>query len=120
VIGVLDQRINLGTELLADLVLALVKIVLRASKDHEIAVRIGEGVPILKRRPLILGRLLVAVPALVLAGLPQHLLEEFTILELVLDAIAVVGARFFPRAARSGRCCLVTCPLGRPLRLCWG
>jgi hypothetical protein len=43
---------------------------------------------------LILGRLLVAVPTLALAGLTQHPLEEFVILKLVLDGLAMVGARF--------------------------
>jgi hypothetical protein len=47
-----------------DLVLALGAVILRTSKDHEVAVRVGEGVPVLGRRSLLLGRLLVAVSAL--------------------------------------------------------
>jgi hypothetical protein len=75
-------------------VLALGAIVLRTSKYHEATVWLREGVPVLRRCPLILGRLLVTVPALALAGLTQHPLEEFAILKLVLDRVAMVGARF--------------------------
>jgi hypothetical protein len=77
----------------ADLVLAFGAVVLRTSKDHEAAIRVGEGAPILGWRSLLLGCLLVAVPALAPAGLTQHPLEELTVLELVLDGVAVVGAR---------------------------
>jgi hypothetical protein len=77
----------------ADLVLALGAVVLRTSKAHEAAVRVGEGIPILGRRSLLLGRLLVAIPALALARLTQHALEELAILELVPDGVAVVGSR---------------------------
>jgi hypothetical protein len=76
-----------------DLVLALGAVILRTSKDHEAAVWVREGVPVLSRRSLLLGRFLVMVPAIALAGLIQHPLEEFTILELVLEGVAVVGAR---------------------------
>jgi hypothetical protein len=99
VIELLDQQRNLGTELLAahtpeaDLVLALGAVVLRTSKDHVAVVRVGEGVPVLGRRSLDLGRLLVTVSALAPAGLTQHPLEELAILELVLDGVAVIGTR---------------------------
>jgi hypothetical protein len=78
----------------ADLVLALGVIILRASKDHEAAIRVGEGVPVLERRPLVLERLLIAVPTLALPRLTHNPLEEFAILKLVLDGVAVAGARF--------------------------
>jgi hypothetical protein len=42
---------------------------------------------------LLLGRLLVAVLALAPAGLTYYPLEEFTILELVLDGVTMVVAR---------------------------
>jgi hypothetical protein len=74
------------------LVLALGAVVLRTSKDHEAAIRVGEGVPVLGRHCLLLGHLLVMVPALTPAGLTQHRLEELAILELVLDRVAMVGA----------------------------
>jgi hypothetical protein len=73
-------------------VLTLGAVILRTFKDHKAAVRVGEGVPVLGRRSLLLGHLLVAVPALALAGLTKYLLEELAILELVLDGVAVVGA----------------------------
>jgi hypothetical protein len=50
-------------------VLVLRAIILKVSKDHEAAVQVGEGIPILGRCPLVLVRLLVEVPALALAGL---------------------------------------------------
>jgi hypothetical protein len=34
-------------------------------------------------------------PTLALARLTQHALEEFAVLELVLDGVAVIGARLF-------------------------
>jgi hypothetical protein len=75
-----------------DLVLVLGAVVLRTSKDHEVAVRIGEGVLILGCHSLLLGHLLVAVPALAPTGLTQHPLKELAILELVLEGVAMVGA----------------------------
>jgi hypothetical protein len=77
----------------ADLVLVLGAVILRTSKDHEAAVQFGEGVPVLGQCSLLLGRLLVVVPTLAPAGLTRHPLEELAILELVLDGVAVVGAR---------------------------
>jgi hypothetical protein len=64
---------------------ALGAVVLRTSNDHEVAVRVGEGVPVLGRCSVFLWRLLVVVRTLALAGLTQHSLEELAILELVLD-----------------------------------
>jgi hypothetical protein len=46
-------------------------------------------------RSLIFGCLLVAVPDLTLARLTQHAFEELTVLELVLDGIAVIDAQLF-------------------------
>jgi hypothetical protein len=48
-------------------VLALGAVVLRTSKGHEATVQVGECVPVLGRCTLLLGRLLVVVPALALA-----------------------------------------------------
>jgi hypothetical protein len=51
------------------LVLTLGAVVLTTSEDHEVAVWIEEAAPILGRRSLIFGDLLIAVHALALAGL---------------------------------------------------
>jgi hypothetical protein len=96
-------------------VLSLGAIVLRTSKDHEAAVRVKEGVPVLGRHSLLLGHLLVAVPTLALARLTQHALEKFVVLKLMLDGVVVVGARLLqellevvvvalPPARSVGRC----------------
>jgi hypothetical protein len=70
-------------------VLTLGAVILKTSENHEAAIRLGEAA-------LILGwRLLIAVLALALAMLTQHALEEFAVLELVLDGVAVIGARLF-------------------------
>jgi hypothetical protein len=70
-------------------------VVLKNSKDHEATVRVGETAPVLGQRSLIFRGLLIAVPTLTLAGLTQHALEKLIVLELVLDGVAVIGARFF-------------------------
>jgi hypothetical protein len=79
----------------SDLVLTLGEIILRTSEDHEAVVRVGEAALILGRRSLIFGGLLIAVPTLVLAGLTQHALEKLAVLELVIDGVAMTGARLF-------------------------
>jgi hypothetical protein len=76
-------------------VLTLGAVILRTSKDHEVAIRVGEAAPVLGRCSLIFGGLLIAVPDLVLAGLTQHALEKLAVLELVLDRVVVIGARLF-------------------------
>jgi hypothetical protein len=76
-------------------VLTLGAVVLRTTKDHEAAIRLREAATILGRRPLIFGCHFVAVPALALATLIQHVIEEFTDLELVPDRVALIGARLF-------------------------
>jgi hypothetical protein len=60
----------------SDLVLALGAVILRTSEDHEVAIQLGEAVPVLGRRPLIFGLLLVAIPTLGPARLAQHELED--------------------------------------------
>jgi hypothetical protein len=77
------------------LVLTLEAVILRTTKDHEAAIRLRKSAIVLGWRTLIFGRLLIAVPSLSLARLTQHELQEFIVLELVLDGVAVIGARLF-------------------------
>jgi hypothetical protein len=79
----------------ADLLLTIGAVILRTFEDNEAAIQLRETATILGRRPLIFGRLLVAVLALALARLTLHALEEFVFLELVLDGVAVIDAQLF-------------------------
>jgi hypothetical protein len=100
-------------------VLMLGAVILRTSEDHEAAILLGEAAPIHGRRPLIFGCLLIAVPALALARLTQHALEELAVLELVLDGVAVIGARHFQELLEVAGIAL-SLARGQPPRPCWG
>jgi hypothetical protein len=50
------------------LVFMLGVVVLRTSKDHEAAIRVGEAAPILGRHSLIFGSLLIMIPTLRFLG----------------------------------------------------
>jgi hypothetical protein len=75
-----------------DLVLMLGAVILGTSEDHETAIRLREAATILGR-PSNFWAPPRCSPALALAGLTQHALEEFAVLELVLDGVAMIGAR---------------------------
>jgi hypothetical protein len=63
---------------------------------------------------LLLGRLLVAVSVLVPVGLTQHQLEELAILELMLDGVAVIGARLLQELLKMVIVALsLACSVGR-------
>jgi hypothetical protein len=70
-------------------------VILRTSEDHEAAIWLREAAPVLGRRLLIFGRLLIAVLVLALARLTRHALEELAVLELMLDGVVVIGAQLF-------------------------
>ena len=61
-------------------------------KDHEAFLRVGEAVSILTHHASLLGHVLLAIPFLWLAGLPQEVLKELAVLVEVLDRVGVVGA----------------------------
>ena len=61
-------------------------------KDHEAFLGVREAVIILAHRASFLGRLLLALPFLWLAGLSQKALEELEVLIEVLDRVGVVAA----------------------------